>query len=155
AAPTPTSTPTPVPTPTPTPPASGGTTNCGSSPGACGYPDPNYAWTPAQNAWSTGGGGVGPVCDSTLQSYGVACTLGAPASCSDPPGPPPGGVTIGRGTHSDKKNSENGTGEAINVDASNVTLNNLCVTATGGGSNCTNASPMACRIIYITSGSNT
>jgi hypothetical protein len=105
-----------------TAPSGGGgtqTLNCYPSPGACGYPDPNYSWTGAQNAWSSGGGGVGP----TAGNVSVPCSSLPTVN---------GNVTLS--TNGQTYQNENVIGQ-LDITASNVIVNNVCVTyGINGGS---------------------
>jgi hypothetical protein len=92
-----------------------GSSSCFGSPGACGYPDPSYGWNTA-SAWQAGGGGVGP-------NNGTTAT-----PCSSLPS----ASDITTTTNGQVIQNLNITG-TIQVQNSNVTINNVCVTTNGGG----------------------
>lgn len=110
------------------------TTNCMPSPEACGFPDP---------AATSGSSVVGPV-DSSGKS--VACSS-----------------LTASGSVNSTSTGQSITGLDINgyvlVTSSGVTLNNDCITSTGGGSTCTNStgpgSSHQCFPLWIESGSAT
>lgn len=122
---TPTTPPTTTTTPAPPPPAPSGTQtmHCFSSPAACGYPDAFAGWTSAT--------GVGPNNGTT----GVACSSLPTVSGNDDA--TTNGQTIA---------NVDVLGQ-IHVDASNVTINNVCVQYGGGNASGTQA-------IQIQGGSN-
>jgi hypothetical protein len=86
------------------------TSNCFPSPGACGYPDPNFAWNSA-SAWATGGGGVGPNNGTTATACSSLPSSGSVESSSN-------GQLI-------QNLNISGT---IDVENNNVTVKNVCVT---------------------------
>ena len=110
------------------------TTNCIPSPKLCGYPDPTA---------TSGSSVVGPV-DGNGNS--VACSSLTPS----------GSITT-------SSNGQTITGMNITgfvlITKSNVTLNNDCITSTGGGKTCTNStgagSSHACFPLWVQSGSVT
>lgn len=91
--------------------------NCFSSPGTCGLPDPNFSWNSAA-AWASGGGGVGPNNGTTPTACSSLTSVTGPISTSS------NGQTI---------SNENITGE-VTIQNNNVTLSNDCVTRNGNGS---------------------
>ncbi len=119
--------------------------NCFAQPGNCGYPDYFYgntfgsysgptSFTAADNAWSdtTGvnpsgktGAGVGPVCDSYLQSHGVSCTLGTAVACSALPNTSNGGGFSNTTLEGYQFKGDLSLG-------ANVTLKNDCLNVAGG-----------------------
>lgn len=90
------------------------TTNCFGSPGSCGFPDPHHAWNSA-SAWQPGGGGVGP-------NNGVI-----PTPCSSLPSS--GSVSTSSDGQTIKNLNVTGT---IQVNNSNVVIDNVCVKSNGG-----------------------
>jgi hypothetical protein len=86
------------------------TTNCFPSPGACGDPDPNFAWNSA-SAWAAGGGGVGPNNGTTATSCSSLPSSGSVESSSN-------GQII-------QNLNISGT---LEIDNNNVTVKNVCVT---------------------------
>lgn len=110
------------------------TTNCIPSPEACGYPDP---------AAASGASVIGPV-DGSGNS--VACSSLTPS----------GSITTS--SNGQTISGLNITGYVL-ITKSSVTLNNDCITSTGGGRTCTNStgagSSHACFPLWIESGSAT
>jgi hypothetical protein len=86
------------------------TTNCFPSPGACGDPDPNFAWNSA-SAWATGGGGVGP-------NNGTTAT-----ACSSLPF----SGSINSSSNGQVIQNLNISGN-IDISNNNVTVKNVCLT---------------------------
>lgn len=86
------------------------TTNCFPSPGACGYPDPNYPWNSA-SAWAPGGGGVGPTNGTTA----------TPCSSLTPSG------SVTSSSNNQVIQNLNITGTIV-ITHNNVTVKNVCVT---------------------------
>jgi len=110
------------------------TTNCMPSPEACGYPDP---------AATSGSSVIGPV-DSNGNSVACSSLPSSGSITSTSTGQSITGLNI--------------TGYVL-VTSSNVTLNNDCITQSGGGSACTNStgsgSSHACFPLWVESGSAT
>lgn len=90
--------------------------DCFESPGACGFPDPNYAWGADPSAWTSGGGGVGPNDGTSAIPCSSLPSSGSVTTSTD-------GQTISN------LNIVNGS---ISVENANVTIDNVCITSSGG-----------------------